>query len=144
MYSQALSFFLYILCYDMWFYASHVILHTHPIYYIHKIHHGSRYSSLTYRDTSVAHAFENVIQPLGIFIPLVFNGKSLYVFIFAFFIVSIRGLMRHDFRCAWLIGNHHLLHHKYINYNYGEYWIDTICGTKYPIESEYIYGKIYT
>ena len=26
-------------------------------------------------------------------------------------------MMRHDERCIFLIGNHHLLHHKYPNYN---------------------------
>ena len=34
-------------------------------------------------------------------------------------------MVRHDYRCVWLIGNHH----KYYNCNYGEYWIDYWCGT---------------
>jgi sterol desaturase/sphingolipid hydroxylase (fatty acid hydroxylase superfamily) len=42
------------------------------------------------------------------------------------------------------MGNHHILHHKYIGYNYGEYWIDTVMGTVYPNKKEYQYGNIYT
>lgn len=51
--------------------------------------------------------------------------------------------MRHDHNFIWLIGNHHLLHHKNINYNFGEYWIDYLCNTKYPFEKDYKYGIIY-
>jgi sterol desaturase/sphingolipid hydroxylase (fatty acid hydroxylase superfamily) len=52
--------------------------------------------------------------------------------------------MRHDNRFSWITGNHHLLHHKYINYNFGEYWIDRLFGTAYPNKSEYIFGVLYT
>ena len=40
-------------------------------------------------------------------------------------------MMRHDRRFIFIVGNHHLLHHKYQKYNYGEYWIDMLCGTKF-------------
>jgi sterol desaturase/sphingolipid hydroxylase (fatty acid hydroxylase superfamily) len=53
-------------------------------------------------------------------------------------------MMRHDDRFSWLIGNHHILHHKYPKYNFGEYWIDKMFGTLYPNKSEYIYGELYT
>jgi lathosterol oxidase len=139
-----LTFFLHIVCYDIWFYISHIILHNKYIYFIHKIHHSKLYHTLNYNDTYVSHYLENIIQPIGIFIPFLFYKTSMLTFLFAFFIISIRGLMRHDNKYSWLIGNHHLLHHKYINYNFGEYWIDTICCTKYPNNNEYIYGKIYT
>ena len=46
-------------------------------------------------------------------------------------------------RFIFLIGNHHLLHHKYPNYNYGEYWIDSLCRTKYINNNEYKKGYIY-
>ena len=52
-------------------------------------------------------------------------------------------MMRHDERCIWLIGNHHLLHHKYSQYNFGEYWLDALCGTKYPNHAEYKHGFLY-
>ena len=39
--------------------------------------------------------------------------------------------MTHDKRCVFLVGDHHLIHHKYLKYNYGEYWLDYIFGTQY-------------
>jgi len=62
----------HILCYDIWFYVSHIILHNRNIYYIHKIHHSKAYSELTYSDTNVAHNIENIIQPIGILAPCFF------------------------------------------------------------------------
>jgi sterol desaturase/sphingolipid hydroxylase (fatty acid hydroxylase superfamily) len=47
----------------------------------------------------------------------------------AFVFVNIRGLMQHDKRCNWLVGNHHLLHHTYYVCNYGQYWIDFVLRT---------------
>ena len=41
----------------------------------------------------------------------------------------------HDFRFAKLVGNHHLLHHKYLVYNYGEYWIDKLFNTNFSAEN---------
>jgi sterol desaturase/sphingolipid hydroxylase (fatty acid hydroxylase superfamily) len=103
---------------------------------------------MTYNDAYEAHYVENIIQLGGILIPYMitelYSQLTIFKLFVAFEIISLRGLMRHDDRCSWLIGNHHLLHHKYPNYNFGEYWIDKLCNTNYPIEGEYIYGKIYT
>lgn len=55
-----------------------------------------------------------------------------------------RGAARHDGRTSWLIGNHHLLHHKYGKNCYGEYWLDWLGGTLHPNKEEYIYGLLYT
>jgi sterol desaturase/sphingolipid hydroxylase (fatty acid hydroxylase superfamily) len=52
-------------------------------------------------------------------------------------------MMRHDDRFTWLIGNHHLLHHKYPQYNYGEYWLDWLGGTLYPLREEAKQGWLY-
>ncbi len=52
-------------------------------------------------------------------------------------------MLRHDKRFVWLIGNHHLLHHKYPRYNFGEYWLDKLFKTNYPNINEYEYGMIY-
>jgi hypothetical protein len=65
------------------------------------------------------------------------------VFLNSLIIVNIRGMLRHDVRYIWLIGNHHILHHKYPQYNFGEYWLDTLFDTRCPIVSEYKKGLIY-
>jgi sterol desaturase/sphingolipid hydroxylase (fatty acid hydroxylase superfamily) len=52
-------------------------------------------------------------------------------------------MLRHDHRFIWLIGNHHILHHKYNHYNFGEYWLDSLFKTNYPNKTEYVYGLIY-
>ena len=137
----------HIICYDIWFYFSHILLHTKWLINIHKIHHHKPYQYLIYTDTNVGHFIEGPLQVLGIFFPLLFfplfYNFNLFSFIYASIFLGIRALMRHDNRCSYLIGNHHILQHKYPNYNFGEYWIDTLCGTRYPDNAEYIYGLIY-
>lgn len=138
------SILLYIFFYDIWFYGTHIILHYPTNYYVHKLHHSKSYDNLEYTDTNVGSTAEIIIQPLGIFIPCIFLHWSFFDFGIASIIISIRAMMRHDHRFTWLIGNHHLLHHKYPKYNFGEYWIDLLYGTKYPNNDEYIYGVLYT
>ena len=133
----------YILFYDILFYITHVYLHKKEYYYIHKLHHEIEYKKLSYIDTIKGDTLENIIQPLGILIPLIFFNFNIINFIYAILFIQIRGLMRHDHNYVWLIGNHHLLHHKNMNYNYGEYWIDYLCETRYPYEEDYKYGLIY-
>lgn len=131
----------FIYCYDVWFYISHVILHKY-LYKIHKIHHSADYKTITYKDTYVAHYFESPFQCLGFLVPLIYiDQKPIHIFCSAFLII-LRGLLRHDHRFVWLIGNHHILHHKYHNYNFGEYWLDRGFGTHYPHKEECIYGYI--
>jgi sterol desaturase/sphingolipid hydroxylase (fatty acid hydroxylase superfamily) len=139
-----LSIIAHIFCYDIWFYISHIILHKPKIYgLIHNIHHSTPFHKLDYTSTHIAHYAENIIQPLGIFIPCFINYKPI-ILLTSFGIICIRGLLRHDDRFTWLIGNHHLLHHKYVKYNFGEYWIDYLCGTNFPNKNEYVYGRLYT
>jgi lathosterol oxidase len=134
----------HIVGYDVWFYITHIFLHHPTIYVIHKIHHSTKYDKLKYYDVNTGHIIEHVVQPLGIFLPIFWYGFLWKAFLIANLIIVARGLMRHDHRFAWLIGNHHLLHHKYPKYNLGEYWIDVLCGTVYPRKEEYIHGLIYT
>lgn len=94
-------------------------------------------------DTYLAHWFESIFQSLGLLIALYFIETTLMELIIVTTILNIRGMMRHDARFIPIVGNHHLLHHKYGNYNFGEYWLDTIFGTKYPNETEYKYGCLY-
>lgn len=135
---------LFIVSYDVWFFISHIFLH-HPFLYewIHKIHHNRPYKYLTYLDTNHGHILETSIQSLGLVLPFLLFRVHIYSFFVACMILGTRGCMRHDHRCSWLIGNHHLLHHKYPSYNFGEYWLDQFFGTCYPNKEEYIYGWIY-
>ena len=99
--------------YDIWFYCSHVLLHQ-PILYktIHYIHHDV-----------------GPFQGLGLVLPFVFSQWDPYSCLAALVFVNVRGMMRHDHRCSWLIGDHHLLNHKYPRTNYGEKWLDKLFGT---------------
>jgi len=97
-------------------------------------------------DAYEGHSIETVVQSVGIFVPLVIYHNPILIgpCLLAVIFVNIRGIMRHDDRFSWLIGNHHLLHHKYTKYNFGEYWIDRIAGTCCPHSIEYKHGIIYT
>jgi len=135
----------HILSYDIWFYLTHILLHTSFFYKnVHCFHHEPHYKSLTYLDTNKGHIVETILQGFGIFIPCLFvkiNGSAFFI---ASLLVGLRGAMRHDHRCSWIIGNHHILHHKYTYGNYGEFWLDSMMGTRCKSEKEYIYGILYT
>ncbi len=124
-------YLLHLVCYDLWFYLTHICLHNIRLYKYHKCHHLTMHNDLTYNDAFTGHIIEYPIQTVGIFIPNIvieFNFRAaLCVYIF----VTIRTYLYHDHRCSWLLGNHHLLHHKHPKYNFGEYWIDSIFGTLY-------------
>lgn len=134
----------YTISYDIWFYISHVILHNHRLYAaIHKIHHNTNTETLSYSDTYVAHYLESPFQGLGILVPLIFIPPVCSEIFAALIILNLRGMLRHDAMYVWLIGNHHILHHKYPRYNFGEYWLDWLFGTIYPNPTEYRRGFIY-
>jgi Delta7-sterol 5-desaturase len=136
---------IHILSYDIWFYITHLLLHHRYLYFIHKIHHSTNYKTITYKDAHNSHILENIIEHIGLIIPYVIGIHPNYIILLiAIIIINVRGMMRHDDSYSWLIGNHHLLHHKNQRYNFGEYWIDKLCGTCYPYHNEYIYGLIYT
>jgi len=105
----------FIVCYDVWFYISHIMMHR----YFYKIH-GKYY-------------LESVFQSLGFIIPFIHLKSSLIYqpinIMTAFAFVNVRGILRH--RIPWL-GEHHMLHHKYPTYNFGEYWLDDLFDTEYP------------
>jgi sterol desaturase/sphingolipid hydroxylase (fatty acid hydroxylase superfamily) len=129
-----------ILSYDIWFYISHVILHN-QLYKYHKLHHTRPIP--TYVDTYLATTVETVFQGVGILFPLAIYNFKAADFLLALFLINLRGMMAHDPRFAFLVGNHHLLHHKYGNCNYGQYWLDSLCGTRHPNNEEYEFGLIY-
>jgi len=122
-----------IISYDIWFYISHIILHTH-LYHFHKEHHYKPVPN--FLDTYAGHMIETPFQSIGILVPHLFLSYTIYDIMAILIILNIRGMMRHDERCVFLVGNHHLLHHKYSNCNYGEVWIDAICGTTHVEKKE--------
>ena len=123
----------YVLSYDVWFYLSHRILH-HPKWYalVHKEHHSVNYQTMTCWDTYVGHTMEGPFQSMGVLLPLVLFDFHLPSFLVSVTILNTRGMLRHDTRCCWIIGDHHILHHKYPKYNYGEKWLDYLGGTHLP------------
>ena len=137
-----IQLFLSIISYDIWFYISHVILHSNSFVKYHHIHHLDEKPN--WITTYKSHWSEGFFQGTGMFFPYVVSTYSLHDTLIILAFLNIRGMMRHDPRWSWLIGNHHILHHKYQGYNFGEYWIDTLCGTRYPKRREYQYGLIYT
>jgi sterol desaturase/sphingolipid hydroxylase (fatty acid hydroxylase superfamily) len=118
---------LHILGYDIWFYASHRLLHTKYLWSIHKIHHEKRYPTIW--DTNYAHWSEGIIQSIGILLPFLLYYPNWIEFIIACVFTNMRGHARHDPRMIWLLGNHHMLHHELGNVNYGDYYIDCLFGT---------------
>jgi len=132
-----LNIALAILSYDIWFYIFHLILHTKDVYVFHKQHHRKG-ENINYLDTYDGHWIENTFQGIGSFFVYPFYTFTFTDTFIILAFLNIRGMMRHDKRFIFLIGNHHILHHKNQNYNFGEYWIDSICGTLYPNKKNYI------
>jgi hypothetical protein len=98
---------------------------------------------MNYKDTYTGHYIESPFQGLGYLFTLLFVQFNLFHFLASLLLINMRGMARHDNRFIWLIGNHHILHHKHPKYNFGEYWLDRLGGTCYPNLSEYQYGMIY-
>ncbi len=120
-----------IFAYDCWFYVSHRILH-HPLVYrnIHYIHHSIDPDQMSFRDTYVGHWAESVFQSLGVFVPMMVEWNATALLCAVVFI-NIKGMFRHEVRCVWIVGKHHILHHQYRNFNYGERYLDVLFGTQY-------------
>jgi sterol desaturase/sphingolipid hydroxylase (fatty acid hydroxylase superfamily) len=121
--------FAILLSYDIWFYLTHVALHWPSLYHIHKLHH--KRFPITWMDTFEGHTMETVVQLAGAFFPLLVWEYGPWEIAVPLAFIGIRGLLRHDPRGSWLTGDHHILHHKEPNWNYGELWIDYLCGTSY-------------
>jgi sterol desaturase/sphingolipid hydroxylase (fatty acid hydroxylase superfamily) len=143
MFETFASILIHIFCYDIWFYIFHILLHNKNIYFIHKLHHFKKHNELTFLDAYHGDLIELPIQTAGIFLPYLVVQVSIEPLLFTYIYVAIRGFMKHEPRLCWLIGNHHLLHHKYPKYNFGEYWLDYCFGTTCPHKREYIYGIIH-
>ena len=123
------EFFLYILYYDFCYYFLHRLLHTRFFYPIHKLHHKK--NKIDCYDYYTVHILEIPLTSLGLLLAIYLHNLYTYQLISSIIFINIRGIMIHDNRCIFIVGNHHLIHHKYIKYNYGEFWLDYIFGTHY-------------
>ena len=121
------EFVLYILYHDFFYYFTHRLLHSRYFYPLHKIHHKK--INPEYYDFYSVHIVEIPISSIGLFIAIYLHKLYMYQVVCAILYIHIRGLMAHDARCTQFVGDHHLLHHKLIKCNYGEYWLDAIFGT---------------
>jgi len=123
-----LNILLSILSYDIWFYISHLILHTNYFYNrIHYVHHAIK--NPNYLDTYIGHFLESPFQGIGLFFPFLWFSYNFYDICFILFYLNIKGMLRHESRLTFLVGNHHIVHHMEPKYNYGEYWLDWLFGT---------------
>lgn len=116
-----------IFSYDIWFYLIHRMFHHKKLYIYHKKHHIKTHP--TWKDTFYADKLENTIMGLGSLLPALFLNKFYFEMMIASVICFFRGILHHDPLFIFLVGDHHLIHHKKFNCNYGEKWIDTIFGT---------------
>lgn len=122
-----LLFFLHILSYDLWFYMTHLMLHTELLYWIHKRHHEK--ADPMFLDTYHDHILETPIQASGFFIPFMFLEIDPIQSTCALVLINARGMLMHDPRGTFITGDHHLIHHKLSNCNFGQYWIDYLMNT---------------
>ena len=117
---------LHVLCYDLWFYAVHRTLHIPAVYNrFHYQHHAHR--NPTWQHTFAAHALENGLSGLGLFLPAaclpVHAGPLAAAWLFCF----LRGFARHDKRLPW--SQHHLEHHLSPTCNFSAMYVDYLFGT---------------
>jgi sterol desaturase/sphingolipid hydroxylase (fatty acid hydroxylase superfamily) len=120
---------LHVLGYDIWFYVSHRLLHTRTFWWIHARHH-EKVNKLQWLDAYHGHWLESTVQCAGFFLPALFGYWNWWVAALTAFAINARGLARHDERLVWLVGDYHLQHHRSPKGNYGEPWLDALCGTR--------------
>jgi len=60
-----IQFLLHIVGYDIWFYLSHLALHTRALWWIHRVHHER--VDPVWTDTYHGHWLESAFQGWGIF-----------------------------------------------------------------------------
>ena len=125
-------FFLHIASNDVWYYIIHRAMHTRHLYFLHKKHHATLPNKITLRDAYKGELVEFPLETAGVIVPLFFKKEADYaIFFVAFIFIVVRNLLQHDKRFAKIVGSHHLLHHTYPNYNFGEPWLDRVFSTTY-------------
>ncbi len=123
---------LHILGYDVWFYLSHLALHTRYLWWIHRVHHEKVMPR--WIDTYHGHWLETVIQSVGFGLPwLVVGDTSAWVSALTLVLINMRGVMHHDPLFHRLVGDYHLIHHRNPRVNFGQPWLDHLGGTKQSV-----------
>lgn len=97
---------IYIISYDIWFYLSSLMLRCN-------------HDPINGKDAYMTRYGESIIQGMGILVPVPFQF-NLHSFLYALCFIHIRDL------CQDTCKNHPL----YKRYTFGEYWLDTILGTR--------------
>ena len=118
----------YVNGYDIWFYTMHRAMHANPaLYKLHKKHHSVR--DVSWRSATLADNVETIMTPFGLLLPIPLVGFSLPAILTAYGYCSLRAFAHHEPRCAWLVGDYHLQHHRNPRVNYGQPWLDKLFGT---------------
>jgi sterol desaturase/sphingolipid hydroxylase (fatty acid hydroxylase superfamily) len=123
------EFFFYIVYYDIFYYFLHRLLHSKYLYSIHKIHHIKNIPD--YYDYYNIHILELPFTSIGLIFAIYLYKLYIYQLLYAIIFINVRGILMHDNQFIYLVGDHHLIHHKYYKCNYGEYWLDYLFGTVY-------------
>ena len=141
-----LSFFLMMILHDAYFYWSHRLMHTKPLYKLfHKVHHYSQQPSpwAAYAfapPEAVVQAFFYVIMVFAI----PFHPNVLFAYLIFMILRNIWGHMGYELFPRWFVKNpftfwstattHHDLHHETFNYNFALYftWWDRMMKTEHP------------
>ena len=128
----------FIYCYDIWFYLSRVLMHNFTF------HFHDYNPSINYYTYKYEYYYQiMVIECLGFLVPLIYIDQQPIHILLSIFLITLRGRLRQSEQFVWLIGNHHILHHKYPQYNFGAYWLDRGFGTHCPHKEECIHGYLY-
>jgi sterol desaturase/sphingolipid hydroxylase (fatty acid hydroxylase superfamily) len=131
-------FALHLLGYDIWFYISHRVLHSYPLW----SHNEKQYPH--WGDAYHGQWASTVFQGIGFVVPwLCTSFWSWPASLLALLFINARSLARHDPRMMTWIGNHHLLHHQFPAWNFGEYWLDRVCGTACPYQNRVVDGLFF-
>lgn len=122
---------LHVIGYDIWFYLSHMALHTRLMWWIHRRHHEKR--DPVWTDTYHGHWLESVIQSVGFLLPWAVIADVRWIpAVLALVAINVRAMLHHDSRGTWLVGDYHLIHHRQPNVNFGQPWLDWLGGTGVP------------